>query len=200
VASGIYYYHSENISESRLAFRQAVKEPMYEQGDNRGVREVFGLEGDEALNQPLGSLITQADRCIAFPNLYQHQVQPFELLDKSKKGERKILVFFLCDPAEPVVSTATVPPQQLSWFKHSGESSTHRRVLREATPLIDDLSAIVCDHLTDDLGVLSDEQAKADREVLMSERKFFVGKNNEVLFERSVGRYSRMRRARWPQI
>jgi hypothetical protein len=198
VASGIYYYHSENISESRLAFRQAVKEPMYEQGDNRGVREVFGLEGDEALNQPLGSLITQADRCIAFPNLYQHQVQPFELLDKSKKGERKILVFFLCDPAEPVVSTANVPPQQLSWFKHSGESSTHRRALREATPLIDDLAAIVCDHLTDDLGVLSDEQAKADREVLMSERKFFVGKNNEVLFERSVGRYTRMRRACWP--
>jgi hypothetical protein len=73
VASGIYYFHSENITESRLGFRQAAKEPSYEQGDNRGVREVYGLEGDEALNQPLGSLITQADRMIAFPNILQHQ-------------------------------------------------------------------------------------------------------------------------------
>ena len=72
IASGIYYFSSSNISESRLGFRHCVAEPNYEQGDNRGVREVYGLQSEEALNQPLGSVITQAGRCIAFPNLFQH--------------------------------------------------------------------------------------------------------------------------------
>jgi len=183
VASGIYYYHSENISESRLGFRQAVKEPPYEQGDDRGVREVFGLEGEGALNQPAGAVRTQADRLLAFPNILQHQVQPFELIDKSKPGVRKILVFFLVDPAAPVPSTATVPPQQLSWFKGSDSSAFHA-ALKESTPLIKDLQSIVLDYLLDDIGVLDEAQAKADRELLMSERKYFVGQNNELLFER----------------
>jgi hypothetical protein len=73
-------------------------------------------------------------------------VQPFELIDKSKRGIRKILVFFLCDPSEPVVSTATVPPQQLSWFRHTDASAFHSG-LKEATPLIEDLAHIVQEYL-----------------------------------------------------
>lgn len=46
VASGIYYYDEENISESRLAFRGTFDEEMlpYDQNDNRGVGIVFGIE------------------------------------------------------------------------------------------------------------------------------------------------------------
>ena len=116
VASGIYYYESDNITESRLQFRQAMDEPDYEQNDNRGVEAVFGLEDGAALNQLLGSVITQSDRCIAFPNLYQHQVAPFKLADPSRSGVRRILVFFLVDPFNPIVSTAQVAPQQMSWY------------------------------------------------------------------------------------
>ena len=146
VASGIYYFHSDNITESRLAFRQACKEPVYVQGDDRGVEAVYGLTSEGSLSQDLGSLLTKADRMIAFPNVLQHQVQPFELEDASKPGSRKILVFFLCDPSAPVVSTATVPPQQLSWF-HTAAYSTVRQAFREATPLIDDLTNICFEYL-----------------------------------------------------
>lgn len=38
----------------------------------------------------------------------------------------------------------------------------------------------------DEIGVIDEEQAKADRAVLMDERKYFVSKNNELLFERSI--------------
>ena len=145
VASGIYYFVSENISESRLAFRQACNEPEYEQGDDRGVRIVYGLENERSLNQPLGSVRTQADRLIAFPNILQHRVQPFELADKSRVGRRKILVFFLVDPTDPVVSTATVPPQQLDWFNRA--DSKILRAFREGTTLIDDLSRISLEYL-----------------------------------------------------
>lgn len=46
VASGIYYYDCENITESQLAFRIGVNfaDVDYEQSDDRGVELVFGLE------------------------------------------------------------------------------------------------------------------------------------------------------------
>lgn len=78
VASGIYYYMSENISESLLSFREAVSEPEHEQDDSRGVREIYGLEKNRALCQQRESVITREDRCIAFPNSMQHKVEPFD--------------------------------------------------------------------------------------------------------------------------
>ena len=54
VASGIHYWHSENITESKLAFRASVCEPEYEQNDNRGVGLVYGLGNGEPLIQEIG--------------------------------------------------------------------------------------------------------------------------------------------------
>jgi hypothetical protein len=112
VSTGIYYWDSENITESQLSFRTALDDPEYEQNDDNGVREVYGLEDDDALNQLLGSASTPAGRCLAFPNVLQHRVGSFRLSDPSRPGHRKILVFFLIDPSEPIVSTSDVPPQQ----------------------------------------------------------------------------------------
>lgn len=50
VASGIYYYSKKNVTASHLALRCAIDpehdewEYQFEQGDNRGVRLVYGLE------------------------------------------------------------------------------------------------------------------------------------------------------------
>lgn len=79
VASGIYYYSSSNITESRLNFRQAIREPDYEQYDYDGVAKLYNLQNEQALNQYLGSIITKEGRCIAFPNTLQHQVAPFKV-------------------------------------------------------------------------------------------------------------------------
>lgn len=150
VSTGIYYWDSENITESRLSFRAAVDDPDYEQNDDNGVREVYGLENEEALNQILGSASTPQGRCLAFPNILQHRVGSFRLVDPTRPGHRKILAFFLVDPSEEIVSTSDVPPQQ-PW----SEAST-----------------------------MTLEQAKAYREQLMQERKFFVDEHNEQLYER----------------
>ncbi|MER5932070.1 DUF4246 domain-containing protein [Streptomyces sp. NPDC002054] len=115
VSTGIYYWDSENITESRLGFRAALDDPAYEQNDNDGVREVYGLEDEDALNQMLGSVSTPAGRCLAFPNILQHRVDSFRLVDPTRPGHRKILAFFLVDPAEKIVSTSDVPPQQPSF-------------------------------------------------------------------------------------
>ncbi|MFF8837307.1 DUF4246 domain-containing protein [Streptomyces sp. NPDC015130] len=112
VSTGIYYWDSENITESTLSFRAALDDPDYEQNDDDGLREVYGLEDEDALNQVLGSASTPAGRCLAFPNVLQHRVGPFRLADPARPGHRKILAFFLVDPSETIVSTSDVPPQQ----------------------------------------------------------------------------------------
>ncbi|MEU3302209.1 DUF4246 domain-containing protein [Streptomyces sp. NPDC006678] len=112
VSTGIYYWDSENITESRLSFRAALDDPNYEQNDDNGLREVYGLEDEDALNQILGSASTPAGRCLAFPNILQHRVDSFRLTDTTRPGYRKILAFFLVDPSERIVSTSDVPPQQ----------------------------------------------------------------------------------------
>ncbi|MFF3429730.1 DUF4246 domain-containing protein [Streptomyces sp. NPDC002602] len=112
VSTGIYYWDSENITESRLSFRAALDDPDYEQSDDNGMREVYGLENEDALNQILGSASTPEGRCLAFPNILQHRVSSFRLTDTTRPGYRKILAFFLVDPSEKIVSTSDVPPQQ----------------------------------------------------------------------------------------
>jgi hypothetical protein len=78
--------------------------------------------------QELGSVETIQGRCVAFPNVYQHQVQPFRLEDPTKPGVRKIFVAFLVDPTHTIPSATTVAPQQreiireamLAWITRRG--------------------------------------------------------------------------------
>jgi len=65
--------------------------------------------------QGIGDVITKTHRSVAFPNLYQHRVQPFRLEDPTKPGHRKILVSFLVDPTRKVLSATNVAPQQREW-------------------------------------------------------------------------------------
>ncbi|MFI7005071.1 DUF4246 domain-containing protein [Streptomyces sp. NPDC050145] len=130
VSTGIYYWDSENITESRLGFRAALDDPDYEQNDDNGVRDVYGLEDEDALNQLLGSAATPAGRCLAFPNVLQHRVDAFRLADPTRPGHRKILAFFLVDPSETIVSTSDVPPQQ-PWSETSTMTLEQAKEYRE---------------------------------------------------------------------
>ncbi|QNS02557.1 DUF4246 domain-containing protein [Streptomyces xanthii] len=130
VSTGIYYWDSENITESRLGFRAALDDPDYEQNDDNGVRDVYGLENEDALSQVLGSASTPAGRCLAFPNVLQHRVDAFRLEDPSRPGYRKILAFFLVDPSETIVSTSDVPPQQ-PWAETSTMTPAQAKEYRE---------------------------------------------------------------------
>lgn len=172
VASGIYYYFSENITESRLAFRCAIDEPDYEQNDSKGVLDIYGLEDTVELNQDLGSVNTLPDRCIAFSNFFQHCVQPFRLIDESKPGVRKILVFFLVDPSVRIPSTLSEGVRRWDWvFNELDAAWPHMpSVLRR----------IICGYL----GLMTHEEAIQARLQLMKERKFFIKRNTEEVFTR----------------
>ncbi|KAG8731665.1 hypothetical protein FRC11_002997 [Ceratobasidium sp. 423] len=177
-ASGIYYYDQENITESRLAFRAAVTPPEdYEQNDDRGCMLAWGMGRDDPCVNELGSVITCQDRCIAFPNIYQHCVSPFTLDDRSKPGHRKIVALFLVDPAVRRPSTTIVPPQQKEW-RVSGIATNP--ALKAA---FDKLAPEIIDRIDSFAdGIMTRAEAEAYRLELMDERKAFMEKNDEAFF------------------
>ena len=174
VATAIYYWECENITESRLKFRHACEAPDYEQGDDQGVEAVYGLFNEEALNQELGGITAISQKCVTFPNIYQHQVSPFQLMDVTKPGKRKILVFFLVDPNRPILSTSVVPPQQKSWFSKEVTKS-------ESLPIPDEIREKVVGYLD---WPMTTEEAAAHRLELMEERKYFVDTTTSEVYER----------------
>jgi len=122
-------------------------------------------------------VITKTDRCIAFPNLYQHQVQPFRLTDPQKPGHRKILVFFLVDPTFRVPSATDVAPQQKEWLTdltHRSNLGTH----------FAKLPVELLDLIVEECGeAMTREEAEAYREELMGERSVAVRDSNSSYFE-----------------
>ena len=179
VATGLYYYACENISESRLAFRAAVGGAHdaleYEQNDFRGWDVVYGFTDDDPLNQPLGHIVAAEGKCVAFPNVYQHRVEPFELADPTRPGHRKILCFFLVNPEVEILSTTRVSPQQEDWVMEE----VGRAPALQDLPV--ELFKLIAEHVCE--GLLSREEAERHREELMQERSNFVVKFNKHVYE-----------------
>lgn len=123
VATALFYYDSDNISDCNLDFRvmadreELSMELKYEQHDSLNIRRAFAINSMYDINQDIGSVITRPNRALFFPNLFQHHVSSFKLVDPTKPGHRKILALFLVDPAIPIISTGNVPPQQRSWWE-----------------------------------------------------------------------------------
>lgn len=109
-------------------------------------------------------MITKRDRCIAFPNFYQHQVQPFRLLDPQKPGYRKILALLLVDPTYRIPSATDVGPQQKEWLAdltHGSNAGTH----------FAKLPAELLDSIVGECGnVMTREEAEAYRKELTDGR------------------------------
>ncbi|KAJ7213224.1 hypothetical protein B0H12DRAFT_1156087 [Mycena haematopus] len=152
VASGIYYYEEENISESRLAFRVATGSPTYHQHyDDTCMEILYGLKRSSQCVQDLGSIATTAGRALAWPNIYQHCVAPFRLLDPTKPGHRKILAIFL----------------QADWIFDTLQEAYHdSNSLFYRLPL--EILSLICDNLPDAFMTL--DEAEEYRLELMDER------------------------------
>jgi hypothetical protein len=115
VATGIYYYHNENIVDSGLYTAIPVTEDHeqaleYGQNQFEGIPRHYGLkpEAEQEGVQHLGPVTTNENDCIVFPNFVRHKVSKFRLLDPSRPGVRKILLFWLVDPNKRILSTADV--------------------------------------------------------------------------------------------
>lgn len=186
VATGIYYFDVENISESKLNFRVNIFQPYnfydMEQDDPRPAAK-YGIDREVHLNNTLGYVKAEEGRCICFPNIFQHQVSEFELINKQNPGHRKILVFFLVDPTVRIKSTKTVTPQQADWMwneviisnKERGElKSKFNRLSKNVLSVIWEFYG----------GNITLNDAKKYRLNLMNERKYFYDEHSNKFYER----------------
>ncbi|KAI6900471.1 hypothetical protein KC318_g8352 [Hortaea werneckii] len=101
-ASALYYYDSENITDSHLSFREAM--------------DIEGVDRKHYDQDDWGHL----------EKLYGHRVEPFRLADPSRPGHRKIVALFLVDPYVRIPSTINVPPQRKDWWQESALAAESR--------------------------------------------------------------------------
>lgn len=176
VATAIYYADSHNIGPSRLSFRAAVDEPSCAHSELYVHGEIFGIGNSQDLVQPRGAVDCVQGRGIVFGNCFQHCVQPFSLVDQSQAGHRRIVVFFLVDPAHRIVSTADVPPQSREW---------HIAVWQRTPPL--NRLPRLCLELIADFAAAGTTLARAyeQRLELMADRARTVQHDNEA-FVRNI--------------
>lgn len=181
-ATALYYYDEENITTSRLSFRQGIDEEelmmIPAQGAFASLEAYIGVEQEGVAVQDVGSVVTRQGRLLAFPNILQHRVGSFELKDKTKPGHRKILAMFLVDPHFRILSSANVPPQRKDWW------SEHVHNTNALSRLPTELFTQVID-MVDDFP-MSWEQALEVREKLMEKRSAFVEEQEGVINEVSV--------------
>jgi hypothetical protein len=125
VACGIYHYECDNIHDPSLDMQVVVHAPPRALGDEIGLLSRFGLRFNRELVQPLASLTVMEDRCVVFPNTYQHKFGNLELVDKTKPGVCKFLSFSLVDPTKQIPSTFVIPPQEKQWLNELSDLTTH---------------------------------------------------------------------------
>jgi len=165
----------------------------YPQGHREWLEPIYGLTNEGNTVQHLGSVNTPEGRLITFPNILQHQVQPFELEDKSKPGHRKILALFLVDPHVRILSTADVPIQRADWWSEEVIHTLREGAVRELTAerLPKGLITLPVELRHKVLGEIDDfpilwEDAKKIREELMEERSAFVLQTEEEYIAEEV--------------
>jgi hypothetical protein len=166
-ATALYYYDSDNVSDNFLDFRETVwaediDDVPYEQSRYDHLEQLFDVENGGRAVQHLGHVRTRQGRLLAFPNVLQHRVEPFSLMDKTRPGHRKILALFLVDPFLRIPSTANVPPQQKEWWAEH----VHAASLEAGLPLE------VVDHILDEVNdfPIRLDEAKRLHLALMEER------------------------------
>jgi Protein of unknown function (DUF4246) len=106
----------------------------------------------------------------------------------SDLGKRTVVVFFLVDPSERVLSTAAVPPQQRDWISQEltapvDGSHAHQVAAGPFDALGDEIGRTILANVP---GLLSRADAEALRLELMSERKYFVDSQTKEVFEREI--------------
>lgn len=145
------------------------------QFDWGGLEYIYGFRQEQPSIQDVGHVLTKQGRLIAFPNVFQHRVEPFRLQDRSRPGHRKILALFLVDPHQRIISTANVPPQRNDWWAEEIAKGRVGELPAELTEMIT---------MNVDDWPMGMEEAKDLREELMSERTATEAKFDDHVFEK----------------
>ena len=128
-ACDLYRLHEwRNEPNSASGFYQASHDgPARFMGkfhDATALAEIFGVSWEVIEPEPtgyyehqqIGSVATPQGRLVTFPNVLEHRIEPFKLVDGTTPGRYRWLTLYLVDPHYRVCSTRNVPPQQHDWW------------------------------------------------------------------------------------
>jgi hypothetical protein len=101
----------------------------------------------------------------------QHRVSPFELIDPTKPGHRRFIALWLVDPTKRIISTANIPPQQITWYTEAllgPDDSPVRKEALEKMPA--DLVKLLAEHGAP--GLTDERECKLPEELLEFVRSY----------------------------
>lgn len=157
VGTALYYLDSENVTPSRLKYRMQTSPYESDEWENIGQDQYHWMEqaygtylgtGSGQCLQYYGSVETKQGRLLAFPNVFHHQVSPFQLADPTKPGHRRFIALWLVDPLTRVISTANVPPQQQEWWTERVFSNLASEGVAAPATLAADLAHIIQENIS----------------------------------------------------
>ncbi|KAJ7690036.1 hypothetical protein B0H14DRAFT_3532535 [Mycena olivaceomarginata] len=176
VASGIYYYDEENITEARLSFRVPTQQPEYHahREDHDCVYTLYGFASQGWCVQELGEMITKEGRTLSWPNQYQHRVSPLQALQSFQARPPQNTCNLPGRSYDQHIPSATaVPPQQAEWASTALQEA-HQDGGSRAACLPQEVVDLVKGQLPTTFMTL--KEAEEYRLALMEEHTVFRGK------------------------
>jgi hypothetical protein len=180
-ATALYYLHSENIISSNLSFRMETSADLhynyeYDVGQSafHWMEQLYGTALGESKSpclQNYGSVETRQGRLLAFPNVLHHRVSPCKLIDPTKPGHCRFIALWLVDPANRIISTANVPPQQMTWYGDSLLGSTSSARAEGLSKLPPDLVTLLAEEGL--AGIEATKDGKLPRELMDMVKGYF---------------------------
>ncbi|KAF8913230.1 hypothetical protein CPB84DRAFT_1760716 [Gymnopilus junonius] len=174
VACGFHCLSADNVKENFFRFRMAVTYPRgFSAGDTGATLRTWGIRDGDSCHQYVGEVPIRSGFSLVFPNIYQHQHTSFGLADPSREGHLTGIWFFLIDPEiRPIISTATVGPQQELWIRNELYQSLDKRLPNELIEKI----------LENVEGLMTPKEAGVYREKLVQATEQFTYANNSYHF------------------
>jgi hypothetical protein len=175
IASAIYYYSIDGEMDGEgLSFRKLRDTDVDYPSNELRFEDIDSAISQQnwTMNIPLGTVPTPQNRLLTFPNTLQHKVA--KLTNNSENTiNRKILCFFIVDPAHKITSSSDVPKQQWDVIKEKINNAQKDYIIKDLANMVNEYIKTGITH----------EEALDHRLKLMKERKFTVDKDNKE-FER----------------
>ncbi|KAF3130425.1 hypothetical protein TWF703_008222 [Orbilia oligospora] len=159
IATGVYCYSQENVADARIGLR----------------RNDFTAYRSSRLPKPQeidGALIKE-NRTVLFTSNYEYCLfyGPLRLIDKTKPGHLKMLMFHLVDPDFNLLTTKDIPPQQPGLYEKILRNSGLGR-------LPEDVFAIILGYLN--IPNNTTERMADQRELMVARGRFFKSLRNDT--------------------
>ncbi|KAJ1720436.1 hypothetical protein LPJ53_004926 [Coemansia erecta] len=119
VATAMYLYDADNIEDIEVRFSESVDKHYYKSDIHNYIDHlVYGVSYPGVISDysnDCGVIEINRGSLFCYPNTYERRIGTCRLDDKLRKGHFKMMILYFVNPAQRIISTSIVPPQQPRW-------------------------------------------------------------------------------------